>query len=51
MAEGCLAQSESAEVDDIILAVSDHLVSDLDEKSSHALIGVIITSDGVDHLD
>lgn len=51
MAEGCLAQSESAEVDDIILAVGDHLVSDLDEKSSHTLIGVIITSDGVNHLD
>jgi hypothetical protein len=40
-----------AEVDDVVLAVSDHLVGDLHEKRSHALSSVVVASDGVDHLD
>lgn len=40
-----------AEVDDVVLAVSDHLVGDLDEKASHALGSVVVAGDGVDHLD
>jgi len=42
---------EAAEVDDVETAVSDHLVGDLDEETSHALISVVVTGDGVDHLD
>jgi len=40
-----------SEVDDVVLAVSDHLVCDLDEEASHALSSVVVASDGVDHLD
>lgn len=39
------------EVQDVLLAVVDHLVSDLDEEASHALVGVVVASNGVDHLD
>ena len=42
---------ESHEVEDVVLAVSDHLVGDLDEKTSHSLVGVVVSGDGVDHLD
>jgi len=42
---------EATEVDDVETAVSDHLVGDLDEETSHALISVVVTGDGVDHLD
>jgi hypothetical protein len=40
-----------AEVHNVILAVEDHLVGDLHEKSSHSLGGVIVSGNGVDHLD
>lgn len=39
------------EVQDVLLAVVDHLVGDLDEKTSHSFISVIVSSDGVNHLD
>ena len=39
------------EVDDVELAVRDHLVGDLHKESGHALSGVVVASDGVDHLD
>jgi hypothetical protein len=38
-------------VQDVELAVGDHLVGDLDEEASHSVVGVVVTSDGVDHLD
>jgi len=41
---------KSTEVDDIEAAVSDHLVGDTDKETSHTLIGVVVTSDSVDHL-
>ena len=36
---------------DVSLTVIDHLVSDLDEETGHTLIGVVVTSDSVDHLN
>ena len=36
---------------DVHLAVDDHLVGDLDEEAGHAFVGVVVASDGVDHLD
>jgi len=41
----------SNEIQDIELAVSDHLVGDLDKKTGHSLVGVVVSGDGVDHLD
>jgi hypothetical protein len=29
----------------------DHLLSDLNEEAGHALVGVVVPSDSVDHLD
>ena len=46
-----LTFSDQAKVKDVVLAVSDHLVRDLDEQTSHALISVIVSSNRVDHLD
>ena len=43
--------SDSNEVQDVVLAVSDHLVGDFDEKTGHSFVGVVVSSDGVDHLD
>ena len=34
-----------------LLAVTNHLVGDLGEEVRHAILGVVVTSDGVDHLD
>lgn len=45
------AFADQAKVQDIGSAVLDHLISDLDEKTSHALIGIVVPSNGVDHLD
>lgn len=46
-----LTQLDAAEIDDVILAIEDHLVGDLLEEARHALVGVVVSSDGVDHLD
>ena len=40
-----------AEVYNIVLAVGDHLVGDLDEKRSHTLSCVVVARNSVDHLD
>lgn len=42
---------DSSEVENGELAILDQLISNLDEQTSHPLIGVVVTSDGVDHLD
>jgi hypothetical protein len=42
---------DTLEVEDVDLAVDDHLVGDLHEKAGHTLVGVVVSSDGVDHLD
>ena len=39
------------EVDDVVLAVCNHLIGDFDEKASHALRRIVIARDGVNHLD
>jgi len=49
--DNCLAGLELAEVQDVLLAVVDHLVGDLDKQTSHTLISVIVSSDSVNHLD
>lgn len=46
-----LTSSDSSEVEDGELAVVDHLIGDLDEESGHSLVGAVVSSDGVDHLD
>jgi hypothetical protein len=48
---GVVTSLESNEVEDIVLAVVDHLVGDLDEQAGHSLIGIVVSSDGVDHLN
>jgi hypothetical protein len=50
LAKRCLAQSKTAKVDNVVLAVGNHLIGNLDEKTSHSLVGVVVASDGVDHL-
>ena len=42
---------ESSEVEDVELAVGDHLVGDLGQESGHSLVSVVVSSDSVDHLD
>jgi len=42
---------DSSEVKDGELAVGDHLVGDFCEESGHSLVGVVVSCDGVDHLD
>ena len=42
---------DSSEVKNVELAVGDHLVGDFSKESCHSLVSVIISSDGVDHLD
>ena len=39
------------EENDIVLAVVDHLIGNLAEQFCHAVIGIVITSNSVDHLD
>lgn len=51
MAKWSLAQPEAAEVDDVVFAVSNHLVGDLYEQTGHTLISVVVTCDCVDHLN
>lgn len=36
---------------DFLLAILDHLVGDLDKETSHLIVGVVESSDGMDHLD
>ena len=47
----CLPFADFQEENDIVLAVVDHLIGDLAEQFCHAVISIVITSDGVDHLD
>ena len=44
------ALTDSAEVEDVVFAVVDHLLCDLDEKARHSVVGVVVSGDGVDHL-
>lgn len=46
---GCSSTLLVAE--DVLLAVDDHLVSDLDKEASHPIICIVVSGDGVDHLD
>ena len=46
-----LTSSDSSEVEDVVFALDDHLVGDLDEETGHSLVGVVVSGDGVDHLD
>jgi len=46
-----LASLDSPEVQNGELAILDELIGNLDEQTSHPLIGVVVTSNGVDHLD
>jgi len=43
--------SDLSEVENVELAVGDHLIGDLDEETSHSFVGVVVSGDGVDHLD
>ena len=42
---------DSSEVKNVELAVGNHLIGDLSKKSSHSLVGVVISGDSMDHLD
>jgi hypothetical protein len=42
---------DSSGVEDGELAVGDHMVGDLGKKAGHSLVGVVVSGDGVDHLD
>ena len=46
-----LTSSDSSEVEDVVLAVVDHLVGDFHEEACHSLIGVVVSGNGVDHFD
>ena len=39
------------ESENVLFAVDDHLVGDLDKEASHALVSVVVAGNGVDHLD
>jgi hypothetical protein len=41
----------SSEVKNVELTVGNHLVGDFSEKTGHSLVGVVVSSDSVDHLD
>jgi hypothetical protein len=43
--------SGETEVEDGVLARSDHGRGDLGKETSHSVVGAVVTSDGVDHLD
>jgi len=47
----CLTFADFQEKNDIVLAIVDHLVGDLAEQLCHTVIGIVISSNGVDHLD
>lgn len=40
-----------SEFKNVLLAVGDHGICDLDEQTGHSLVGVVVSSNGVDHLD
>jgi hypothetical protein len=46
-----LAELNLSEVKNVILAVSNHLVGDFSEKTGHSIVGVVVSGDGMDHLD
>jgi len=46
-----LAQSDASEVNNVIFTVGNHLVGNLDEKTSHSLVCVVVSGDCVNHLD
>ena len=45
------AVPDSAEVEDVVLAVVDHLLSDFNKQAGHSVVGVVVPGDGVDHFD
>lgn len=51
LALGSSAVSDPPEVEDVVLAVVDHLLGNLHEETGHAVVGVVVSGDGVDHLD
>ena len=40
-----------SEVENVLLAIVNHLLSDLNEESSHPVVCIVVPGDGVDHLD
>jgi hypothetical protein len=48
---GDLTQASVSVAQDVLSAVLDHLVSDLDKETSHTLVGVVISGDSMNHLD
>ncbi len=44
------ALSDSSEVQNVVLAVVDHLLSDLYEEASHTIVSIIVPGNGVNHL-
>jgi hypothetical protein len=48
---GLLLLTHGLEVQDIPSASSDHLCGNFDKEASHSLIGIVVSSDSVDHLD
>jgi len=47
----CLSSPNSSEVQDVVLTVGNHLIGDLNEQTSHSLVGVVVSGDSMDHLD
>lgn len=45
------AHLDAAEVDDVESAIGDHLVCNTDKQTGHSLVGVVVASNRVDHLD
>lgn len=41
----------SSEVKNVIFAVVDHLVGNLDKKTGHSFVGVVVSGDGMNHFD
>jgi hypothetical protein len=40
-----------SEVENVVLAVVDHLLSDFNEQASHSIVSVVVTRNSMDHLD
>lgn len=45
------ALTDSAEVQDVVLAIIDHLLSDFNEQTGHTVVSVIVSGDGMNHLN
>jgi len=48
---GCCTFSHLPVVEDVVLAVSNHLVGYLNKETSHSIVGVIVSSNSMDHLN